>query len=110
MSDARIILTTTASSDEAERIAELLVGNRLAACVSRVGGMRSTFWWDGRIQRDDEVLVLIKTVANRVAAVRQALHDAHSYELPEFVVLEPESVTDGYLRWLIDSTSAATSS
>jgi periplasmic divalent cation tolerance protein len=102
--DARIVLSTAGSRDEAERLARLLVETHLAACVNLVPDLYSVFRWQGAVEGAEEVLLLIKTTAANLARVESALRAAHSYEVPEFLVLTPESASEPYLRWLIEST------
>jgi periplasmic divalent cation tolerance protein len=98
--NARIVLTTTASVEDAERLGRALVEERLAACVSLVPGVRSTYRWEGRVEESTETMLVIKTALKQLAALEIRLHELHSYETPEFVVLEPESMSHGYLEWL----------
>jgi periplasmic divalent cation tolerance protein len=94
---------TAASPDEANRIAEMLVGKHLAACVQILPEMKSIYVWKGEVQRDREVLLLAKTVRSRFAELDREVRAIHSYETPEIIAL---SVTEGsaaYLKWLISS-------
>ena len=105
MTDCVVVLVTAGSATEAEHIAETLVGERLAACVNVVGPMRSVYRWNGAVQRDEEWLLVAKTRAERVAALRRRVRDVHSYDLPETVAL---SVVDGapdYLAWVCRETA-----
>jgi periplasmic divalent cation tolerance protein len=103
-SDGRIILSTVASREEAERLASHLVTERLAACVNIVPGVLSLYWWNDAIQRDEELLLVIKTVEHNVEALRQRLATLHPYELPEFLVLTPSEISPQYQTWLNEST------
>lgn len=102
--DARLVLSTAGSRDEAESIAESLVEQGLAACVNLVPGLTSIYRWQGSIERSDEILLIIKTTAQRLAALEAALRALHSYEVPELLVLVPEHGGDDYLAWLTAST------
>ncbi len=84
----------------AERIAETLVGERLAACISRLPGIRSTYRWQGAVTTDSEELLLIKTVAGRYEALRTRLLQLHPYELPELLAVPVERGHDAYLEWV----------
>jgi periplasmic divalent cation tolerance protein len=101
---ARIVLTTAPDRAAAERIARVLVERKLAACVNVLPGIRSTYRWKGAVEEADEVLLVAKTAADRVEALERALSEAHPYELPECVVLEPGRVEARYLAWLVEST------
>lgn len=84
----------------ASRIAEALVGERLAACVSVLPGMQSVYRWQGSVQRADEVQLLIKTVATRMPAVAKRIVALHPYELPEVVAVEAAAGLPAYLEWI----------
>jgi periplasmic divalent cation tolerance protein len=102
--DVRIILTTAGSREEAERIARSLVGDHLAACVNIVPGLTSIYRWQGKVEAAVEILLLIKTTAACLDQVEDAIRNLHSYEVPEFLVLTPESAGQPYLDWLLQST------
>ncbi|MGC2637953.1 MAG: divalent-cation tolerance protein CutA [Acidobacteriaceae bacterium] len=101
--EARLVLTTAGSRDEAERIAHALVEQRLASCVNLVPGLTSIYRWQGAIESTDEILLLIKTAAQHVDALEARLRKLHSYDVPEFLVLTPESASQPYLAWLLES-------
>lgn len=85
-------------------LAEALVGERLAACVNIVPGLRSVYRWQGGIQRDDETLLLIKTTRARYPALQARLPQLHPYELPELLAVEAADGLPAYLRWVADAT------
>ena len=89
----------------AERIADALVGQRLAACVNILPGVGSVYRWQGAIERADEVLLLIKTTRERYPALEAALTAVHPYELPELVAVEAAAGLPGYLAWVGASTT-----
>ena len=90
MSERLLVLTTVARAEDAERIAQELVGRRLAACVNVLPGVRSIYRWKGAVERDEERLLVIKTRADRFEALRETLLALHPYELPEVVALPIE--------------------
>jgi periplasmic divalent cation tolerance protein len=98
--EVRIVLSTAGSRDEAERIAHALVEAQLAACVNLVPGMQSIYRWQGKVESTEEVLLLIKTTVAHLHRVEAALRAAHSYQVPEFLVLDPSSASEPYLAWL----------
>jgi len=100
MTDARIILTTIGSREEAEPLAQQLVERRIAACVNIVGPIRSVYRWKGKIENEQEYLLLIKTTAAQAVQLRAAIHELHPYELPECVELAIEGGSEEYLGWL----------
>lgn len=99
----RIVLTTAATRDEAERIARALVERRLAACVNLVPGLTSIYRWNETVETAEEILLIIKTDVARVETIEAAFKELHSYEVPEFLVVHPESVSGPYRDWLLRS-------
>ena len=98
-----LVLTTCASEDEAERLATSLVEQRLAACVNTLGRVRSTYRWQGRVEREQESLLVIKTTDARLAEVEQTIRDRSSYEVPEVLAIAVHGGSAAYLGWLTDS-------
>jgi periplasmic divalent cation tolerance protein len=105
MSQARVVLTTTGSYDEARKIAHALVERRLAACVNIVPLIESVYRWQENVETAMEWLLLIKTQADSFDRVRDAVKELHSYDLPECVMLEVAAGSQEYLKWLAESTS-----
>ena len=103
MTDKRIVLCTAGSQDEARKIARHLVEQRLAACVNIVPRMESIYRWQGKLESSGEWLLLIKTTVERFPAVRDAIRDLHSYELPECIAIRIEDGSSGYLEWIAQS-------
>ena len=97
---ARIVLTTAANAEEAQRLARILVEERLAACVTQIPGVESVYRWKENVESATETLMLIKTGAEQLAALEARLHELHSYETPEFLVLDVEAGSQPYLDWL----------
>lgn len=98
-----LVLTTVGAEEDARRIARLLVEERLAACVNILPGVHSVYWWEGRVNLDAELILLVKTTAPLVDAVQERLAEVHPYEVPEFLVVEPERLGPRYRQWLVDS-------
>jgi periplasmic divalent cation tolerance protein len=96
----RIVLTTCASPGEASRLARTLVEERLAACATLIPAVQSIYRWQGQIETSAETLLLIKTGPDQLAALEARLHELHSYQTPEFLVLGVEGVSHPYLDWL----------
>lgn len=101
----RIGLTTTSTLEEGQRLARLLVERRLAACVNVIPNLTSIYRWQGAVEEASEVLLLIKTTKEMLGALESALRELHSYDLPEFLVLDVDSGSQPYLNWLFDSVS-----
>jgi periplasmic divalent cation tolerance protein len=100
-----VALSTVADAAQAERIAKALVERRLAACVNVVPGVVSHYRYEGALHRDTELLLVIKTRAERVEALRAAIVELHSYEVPELVVLDVAGGHPPYLEWVDESVS-----
>jgi periplasmic divalent cation tolerance protein len=103
MADHLLVRCTCPDAATAERLAALLVDQRLAACVNILPGLTSVYRWKGVLERDSEVLLLAKSRADRYPALEAALVEHHPYELPEVVAVSVNQGLDGYLAWL-DST------
>lgn len=99
-----IILTTAGSQEEAERLAEMLVNQRLAACV-QLQPISSFYSWQGKIQRDAELLLLIKTITALYPQVEAAILANHSYEIPEIIQVPVEQGFSRYLDWVKENTT-----
>jgi periplasmic divalent cation tolerance protein len=100
-----LVLTNLPDREAAERIATMLVEKQLAACVNILAPCRSVYRWKGALQRDDEHPMLIKTTAERYAALEEALRAAHPYELPEIVAVPIERGLPTYLEWVAAQTT-----
>lgn len=99
----RIVLTTCASPGEASRLARTLVEERLAACASLIPAVQSIYHWQGQIEFSTETLLLLKTGPEQLAVLETRLHELHSYQTPEFVVLGVEAASQPYVQWLASS-------
>ena len=97
---AILVLCNCPDDASADRIATALVERRLAACVNRIGAVVSTYRWKGSLQRDSEVLLLIKSTRERYPELRDALVALHPYELPEVIAVDIALGLDRYLAWL----------
>ena len=97
---ARIVMTTAVSPDEAARLGRTLVEERLVACATFVPAVQSIYRWQGQIESSAETLLLLKTAADRLLALEARLHELHSYQTPEFLVLTIQSGSHPYLAWL----------
>ena len=107
MERAVLVYTTWPSIVEAERAGRAIVEKRLAACVNIVPGMISHYWWQDKIERAEETVMLIKTRASLAEAVRQAVKETHSYTTPAIMVLPLESVDADYYRWIVEQAKGA---
>ncbi|EGV16654.1 divalent-cation tolerance protein CutA [Thiocapsa marina] len=102
--DYRLIFCTCPDEATAGHIAESLVDERLAACANLLAGITSIYRWKGQIQRDPEVLLLIKTTTERVAALTERLRALHPYEIPEIIAVPVTEGLPDYLSWITTCT------
>lgn len=105
-SDAIIVFMTAANIDEASRIAELVIQNKLAACVQILPEMQSVYRWKGQIEKQPEILIIAKTVNSKFAELETRVRAMHSYETPEIVAASLTSGSTPYLEWLSASVGS----
>ena len=103
----RFCYVTASSREEASAIAEAVVGARLAACANILDGMESVYWWQGKLTRDREIVLILKTRAELVEAVIAKVKSLHSYTCPCVVALPVVAGNPAYLEWLEAETAAA---
>ncbi len=99
-SSARVVMTTVASPEEANRIGRILVEERLAACATLLPPIHSIYRWHDQIESSTETMLLIKTSLDQLPVLETRLRALHSYQIPEFLVLPVESGSHAYLNWL----------
>jgi periplasmic divalent cation tolerance protein len=107
MERAVLVYTTYPSVVEAERAGRALLERRLCACVNILPGMISHYWWQGRIERGEEAVMIIKTRASLAEQATAAVREMHSYATPAVLVIAPETVEQNYLAWLMVETAPA---
>jgi len=100
MSEPLVILMTAGSLEEARRIADVLVTEMLAACVNVLPGVTSVYRWEGKVQRDEECLLVAKSTREVLGDLIRRVQSRHSYDLPEIVALPVVGGSEAYLRWL----------
>ncbi len=100
MTEARIVLTTAGSQEEARKIARALVERKLAACVNIVPQIESVYRWQGKVESASEWLLIIKTQSQAFEGVRATIEALHSYEVPECIMLGIEEGSQEYLAWI----------
>ena len=98
------LIMTTCPQDKAEGITNLLLEEKLVACVNRVGLVKSKYFWKGKIQTDDECILFLKTTDELVHRTIKRLEEIHPYEVPEIVLLKVEDVNSSYLKWVTEVT------
>jgi periplasmic divalent cation tolerance protein len=109
MERAVLVYTTYPSLVEAEGAGRTVVEQRLAACVNILPGMISHYWWEGKIERGEEAVMIVKTRASLAEAVRGAAKAMHSYTTPAILVLPLEGGDPDYLAWIMAETAQAAS-
>ena len=100
MTDKVIAYTTCGSAEDAEEIAEHLIDLHLAACVNVVPEITSYYRWKGKVERDTEYLLMIKTARSLIEPLRHELEKIHKYELPELIVIPIVDGSPNYLNWV----------
>lgn len=103
-SEYLMVLITASSLDEAERLARVLIEQKLIACANLVREIQSLFWWQGQIETASEVLLLCKTKAAHFDAIVACITSLHSYETPEIIAMPIVLGSATYLRWIDDAT------
>jgi len=102
--NALLVLTNLPDRAAAEKLASLLVENRLAACVNILSSCRSVYQWKGAVELADEVPMLIKTTAARYPALQEAIRVQHPYETPEIIAVPVSHGLSDYLAWVAAET------
>ncbi|WP_376694990.1 divalent-cation tolerance protein CutA [Wenzhouxiangella sp. EGI_FJ10305] len=100
--DICLVLTTCPDRETAERLSAMLVEQRLAACVSAGSEVISTYPWQGRVERESEIPLTIKTTRARVSALKHELVAQHPYDVPELLVVPVSDGLDEYTQWIRD--------
>ena len=95
-----LVLTTVSNLSEAEILAEKIVNAQLAGCVQIVPQMTSVYIWQGKLQRETECLLVIKTLPEKYDELAAFITANHSYDTPEIVAIETEKASEHYARWL----------
>jgi periplasmic divalent cation tolerance protein len=103
------VITSTGTEEQALDIAHALVQRRLAACVNILPGARSIFRWKGRVQQDNEFLLLIKTLEENFEAVRGTIRELNAYDLPEIVGFSAAKADAAFAAWVAESSTGVAS-
>lgn len=104
-SEAIVVFMTAANREEAARLADMLVGAHLAACVQIFPEIESVYRWQGAIERQQEVLLLAKSTREKFDELDREVRALHSYETPEIVAVTAVDVSEPYLKWLNESVT-----
>lgn len=100
---AIVVMTTVGTEEQANMIAREIVERRQAACVNIVPGVRSIYRWKGKICKDGELLLIVKTLEEELAGVMATIRELHSYELPELLSFHADHGEPGFLAWITAS-------
>ena len=101
--DAKLVYVTVGSRLEAAKIADAVVVEKLAACANLLPGVRSVFEWQGKVCREEEVVLILKTVAGRMEKLTDRIKELHSYECPCIVYFSIDGGNPDFLSWIADS-------
>jgi periplasmic divalent cation tolerance protein len=96
----RVVLVTAPDMKTARKVAKAALTSRLVACANLVPGLESHYWWQGKLERSAEVLIIFKTTRARLGVLEKCVIKNHPYDTPEFVVLGIEAGNERYLEWL----------
>ena len=105
MTDAMLVLTTLPNSDAAAELAKKVVGEKLAACANVMPAVRSIYRWQGALQDENEVLVLLKTRQARFERLKARILELHPYDVPEVIAVPVEQGHGAYLDWIASETA-----
>ena len=103
MTDKIVIFVTVGNSSDASLLAKSLVEKRLVACVNLVPGVSSWYWWEGKVNQDQEVLLMMKTSRDKFAALEKEVLRLHSYAVPEIIAIQIVEGSKNYLNWIEES-------
>ena len=103
--DYVVVFVTASSEDEAQKIAHNLLQNKLVACANIIGGIKSMYWWQGKIDQSAECLLVLKTQKKLFSKLTKAVKALHSYDLPEIIALSIVEGEDNYLKWISTETA-----
>jgi|SRR5262245_47528632 len=102
-SEAVLVFMTAANGEEAARLADMLVAAHLAACVQILPEMESVYRWQGKVERQAEILLIAKTTLARFDELEREVRALHSYETPEIIAVPVSAGSGPYLKWLVDN-------
>jgi len=98
----KVILSTTSTLEEAQKIGKILIEKKLAACINIVPKIISIYEWEGEIQNEAEALIIVKTSKEKAEETKNAILKIHSYTMPEIIFLEPTGGSEDYKNWVLN--------
>lgn len=105
MQEVLQIITTTNSNEVAEKIAKRLLEKRLAACVQIIGGVRSLYWWQDKIEDENEIIIFVKTTKDQYRELESEIKNCHNYTVPEILCFPIVEGNQDYINWLYSVTA-----
>ncbi len=108
--DYCVVFITTDGAEQGQQLADALVAKRVAACVNVLPQVKSLFWWQGKVDRADEAMLVVKTKRSLLEGLKQVVEQIHSYDVPEIIALPIIWGSESYLEWLNKEASADPSS
>ncbi|TMB10796.1 MAG: divalent-cation tolerance protein CutA [Deltaproteobacteria bacterium] len=106
MTDAILVLTTLPTADAAVEVAKALIGEKLAACANILPALRSIYRWEGKVQDENEVLVLLKSRQGQYESLKTRILELHPYDVPEILAIPIERGHGAYLDWIASETTS----
>lgn len=94
------VVLCTILKEQAEKLAQLLISKQLAACVNIIPSVQSVYHWEGKVEYEEESLLIIKTSEQRLQELKEEIEKEHPYDIPEILVFEPDFVNQPYLEWI----------
>ncbi|MDD1711192.1 MAG: divalent-cation tolerance protein CutA [Methanoregulaceae archaeon] len=98
-----VVLVTTADKEEAQRISQILLENKKAVCINIIPNVNSSYWWEGKIEKEKEYLLIVKTTGTKFDELVKLVKECHSYKVPEIIAIPMIAGNPDYLDW-IDET------
>jgi len=98
-----VVFVTVGSEEEGKKVASAVVEEKLSACANMIGPIRSLYWWDGKVQDDPEMLLVMKTKKDTFKKLESRIKEVHSYDVPEIIALPIDAGHAPYLDWIGES-------
>jgi periplasmic divalent cation tolerance protein len=105
MKSSVVVFITTPNKKEAEKISKVLLKKRITACVNIIDNIESHFWWEGKIQKENECLLIAKTLNRGMKKLIKLVTSIHPYKVPEIIALPIKSGYKTYLEWIEKESS-----
>lgn len=103
--DILVVMVTAPNQEEADKIADQTVRSHEAACATTIPLVHSTYWWEGKLVKEQETMVLLKTTADKFLALQDTIKKVHSYKVPEIIAIPVSAGLPQYLEWVRRETS-----